>query len=89
MKAGLVFAIVLLAALGCADKPEQPADPTAPPVAQKSASAPTPVPMRGATVCLSYGRDRELVRSKLKKTPADAKLQKELKSLDDLILDAC
>jgi hypothetical protein len=89
MKRGLAFIIVLLSAFACADELEKAAEPTAPSAALKSADAPAPASMRGATVCLSYGRDRELVRSKLKKTPNDEKLQKEFKSLENLILDAC
>ena len=89
MKTGLAFVIVLLLALACADEPRDSADPTAPAAAVNSAEVPAAPSIRGATVCLSYGRDRELVRSKLKAAPADEKLQKELKSFDDLILDAC
>ena len=89
MKAGPAFVILLLAAPACADKPQSAAEPTAPSAALNTVEAPAPSAMSGATVCLSYGRDRELVRAKLKNAPADEKLQKELKSLEDLILDAC
>ena len=90
MKAGLAFVIVLLSAPACADEPQKAAEPTAPPAAAvNAAEAPAPASMRGATVCLTYGRDRELVRSKLKRTPNDEKLKKEFKDLENLILDAC
>ena len=89
MKRGLAFIILLLSASACADEPQKAAEPTAPSAARNTAEAPPPPSMRGATVCLSYGRDRELVRAKLKKTPHDEKLQKEFKSLENLILDAC
>ena len=89
MKAGLAFVIVLLSAPACADKPQQSAEPTAPAASLNTAEAPAPAPMGGATVCLSYGRDRELVRAKLKNTPTDENLHKKLKSLEDQILDAC
>ena len=90
MRSGLFGIIVLLLASACADEPQKPADPTAPsPPALNTAQAPAPVSMAGATVCLSYGRDRELVRSKLKRSPTDAKLLEQMKSLEALILDAC
>ena len=90
MRAALAFVILLmLFALACADDRQKSAEPTAPAPSLNTAEAPAPPPMAGATVCLSYGRDRELVRAKLKNTPTDEKLQKELESLEALILDAC
>ena len=89
MKAPLTFVIVLLAAPACADEPQKAAEPTAPAASLNTVEAPAPANMGGATVCLSYGRDRELVRARLRNAPSDEKLQKELKSLEDLILDAC
>ena len=89
MKAGLAFVIVVLSASACADEPLKSADPTAPKPVLNTVDAPAPASMGGATVCLSYGRDRELVRAKLKDSPNDTKLQEKLKSLEDLILDAC
>ena len=90
MRAALAFVILmLLFALACADERQNSTEPTAPGPSLNTAEAPAPPPMAGATVCLSYGRDRELVRAKLNYAPTDEKLQKELESLEALILDAC
>ena len=89
MKAQLAFVTLLLAATACADEPQKAAEPTAPAASLNTVEAPAPAALGGATVCLSYGRDRELARARLRNAPSDAKLQKELKSLEDLILDAC
>ena len=91
MKAGLTLAAVFLFAAACADEPRKPAGPTAPtvPSAAVAATEPAPAMSRAATVCLSYGRDREIVRSELKDKPGNEALEKKLKALDDLILDAC
>jgi len=86
MKTGLTLAVVLVFAAACTDEPRKAA-PTAPSAA---ISAPTaPAAMSGATVCLAYGRDREIVRSELKAAPTSEKLQKKLEAFDELILDAC
>ena len=90
----MATAIALLTIAGCADEPDKKsASPTAPAAAVKSeALASAPAAMSGATVCLSYGRDRALVRAELKGGPSPEKLEKlqaRLKALDDLILDAC
>jgi hypothetical protein len=61
--------------------------PTTP--ALSTAQAPAPPSVSGATVCLSYGRDREIVRAKLRGSPNDAKLLEQMKSFEALILDAC
>ena len=90
MRGGLLSVFVVLAlAVACADRPREATSPTGPMPALDAVEAPATPSMSGATVCLSYGRDRERVRSKLRAAPADAKLQAELKSLDELILDAC
>ena len=90
MRSGLTCLLLLLLAPACADEPQKPADPMAPTTpALNTADAPPPPSMAGATVCLSYGRDRELVRAKLKRLPTDAKLLEQMKSLEALILDAC
>ena len=88
MRSGLTFVALLLSVLACADEPPKRAEPTGPPAAN-TGSAPAPPSMRGATVCLAYGRDRELVRARLKDAPKDEKLQNEFKELESLILDAC
>ncbi len=88
----LAVATAFLAIAACADEPDKAGAPTAPPTAIKSALASAPAAMNGATVCLSYGRDRALARAELKGGPSPeklAKLQAQLKSLDELILDAC
>ena len=87
MRFGLTCVILLLLAPACSDEPQRPADPMAPTL--NTAEAPAPPSMAGATVCLSYARDRELVRAKLKGSPTDAKLLERMKSLEALILDAC
>ena len=87
MKAALAPAVMLLFAAACTDEPKTSAAPTAP---SASVSTPAEPPARRVgTVCLSYGRDRELVRAELKTAPNNETLQRKLKSLDDLILDAC
>lgn len=91
MKHRLGLGIALLSAAACTDKPEKPA-PTGPSTAIQSEAVVAAPPMSGATVCLSYGRDRELVRAELRDGPPAEKLEKlktRLKSLDELILDAC
>ena len=90
MRFGLTCVFLLLLAPACADDPQKPADPMAPTTpALNTTEAPAPPSMAGATVCLSYARDRELVRAKLKGSPTDAKLLERMKSLEALILDAC
>ncbi len=92
MKPGLALAIMLLFAAACSDKPEKSAAPTEPSATiERDEVAPVPS-MSSATVCLSYGRDRELVRAELRDNPPAEKLEKlktRLKSLEELILDAC
>jgi hypothetical protein len=89
MKAGLTLSVMLLSAAACVDESRKPAAPTAPSAAVSSQTATAPAVMSGATVCLSYGRDRELVRAALKDAPTSEKLQKKLEAFDELILDAC
>jgi len=87
MRAGLTLAVVvLLFAAACTDEPGKAATPTAPSAA---ISAPTAPAASGATVCLAYTRDREIVRGELKNAPTSEKLQKKLEAFDELILDAC
>jgi len=88
MKAGRTLSVMLLFAAACVDS-RRPEAPTAPSAAVSSQATPAPAMMSGATVCLSYGRDRELVRAELKDAPTSEKLQKKLKAFDELILDAC
>ena len=88
MKAGLTLSVMLLFATACVDS-RKPEAPTAPSAAVSSQTTPAPAMMSGATVCLAYGRDREIVRSELKNAPTNEKLQKKLAALDELILDAC
>ena len=85
MKAAFAIAVLLLSAGGCQDEPKTSATPTAP----AAITPPQPSARRVGTVCLSYGRDRELVRAQLKGAPGDEALQSKLKSLDELILDVC
>ena len=89
----LAVAFAFLSVAACTDEPGKPAAPTAPAAAMKSeALSNAPAAMSGATVCLSYGRDRALVRAELRGGPSPEKLEKlqvRLKSLDELILDAC
>ena len=89
MKTGLTLAVVLVFAAACTDEPRKAAAPTAPSAALNSQTDPAPAMMSGATVCLAYGRDREIVRSELKAAPTSEKLQKKLEAFDELILDAC
>ena len=98
MKAPLALAVVVLSTLlvaavaACTDEPETSAAPTAPSASLSTAAEVAPVPaamIGGGTVCLSYGRDRELVRAELKDKPGNEALQTKLKALDALILDAC
>ena len=87
MKAATTLVVMLLSAAACTDEPKKSPAPTAPSAAVSNRpEAPAP---RIGTVCLSYGRDRELVRAELKNAPANETLQRKLKSLDELILDAC
>ena len=87
MKAVLALAVMLVSAAACRDEPKTSAAPTAPAAAINTQASPPA--RRVGTVCLSYGRDRELVRAQLKGAPSNETLQKKLKSLDELILDAC
>ena len=89
MKAGLTLSVMLLFAAACVDESRKAAAPTAPSAAVSNQTAPAPAVMSGATVCLSYGRDRELVRAQLRDAPTSEKLQKKLEAFDELILDAC
>lgn len=86
MKAALALAAMLVSAAACTDEPKKSDTPTAPTAVSTPAQPPA---RRVGTVCLSYGRDRELVRSELKRTPGNEALQGKLKALDELILDAC
>lgn len=87
MKAALAFAVMLMSAAACRDEPKKSGAPTAPPAPISTPAEPSA--RRVGTVCLSYGRDRELVRAELKNAPGNEALQAKLKSLDELILDAC
>ena len=89
MKAVLTLSVMLLFAAACVDESRKAAAPTAPSAALSSQTDPAPAMMSGATVCLAYGRDREIVRSQLKDAPTSEKLQKKLEAFDELILDAC
>lgn len=87
MKARLALAFALVSLVACADEPKKEhLAPTAPPPSKSVAPARA---SSGSTVCLRYARDEALAQAELKDKPTSQKLQERVKSLHDLIEDAC
>lgn len=90
MKARLVFAVALLSAAACADEQKRQVSPTAPSASTAlSKSVVRGASGGGSTVCLRYARDQALAHADLKDHPASERVQKRVKSLDQLVQDAC
>ena len=72
--------------LGCTDKPESAASPTAPPSVAASASVARPA---GSTICLAYQGEQARLAAAVEKAPVDKRLQSQLDAVESMVKDAC